>query len=180
MRFAKDSFFVALRDRLAVVNPGRTIALDGQTRPAVVALENEPVTAADPAAIVNPLTLTTLQRPRVANAFYLNWGAARVVAQTGAQPLLALECSIGFSARGEESGAGQERGRRFGELMEELLQILSPARCDKADYTSGTPTLLGSSIFWTPPRFAAPQFAAAEIRGSANVTLFFSPEASSR
>jgi hypothetical protein len=179
MQFAKDSFFVALRDRLAALNPARTISLDGQTRPAVVALENEPVTAADPAAIVDPQTLTSLRRPRVANAYYITWGAARVVAQTGAQPMVALECSIGFAARGDESGAGQERGRRFGELMEELLQILFPARTDKFDYTGAAPTTLGSTIFWTPPRFSAPQIAASEVRGSAAVTLFFSPEASS-
>jgi len=179
MQFAKDSFFIALRDRLAALNPTRVITLDGQTRPAIVALENEPVTAADPAAIVNPLTMTTSQRPRVANAFYLTWGAARVVAQTGAQPIVALDCSIGFAARGDEAGAGQERGRRFGELMQELTDILSPARCDKFDYTAATPVALGSTIFWTPPRFAAPQFVAAEVRGNATVTLFFSPEASS-
>jgi hypothetical protein len=63
--------------------------------------------------------------------------------------------------------------------MEELLKILLPARADKFDYTGATPSALGNTIFWTPPRFAAPQIAAAELRGSAAVTLFFSPEASS-
>ncbi len=176
MQFAKDSFFIALRDRLAVLNPARTIALDGQTRPAVVALENEPVTAADPAAVTDPQTIPSGDRPRVANAFYLTWGAARVVAPTGTQPILALDCAVSFAAAGAPDAAGQERGRTFGQLAVELLQICSPASTPKCDYTGDTPADLGTRICWTPPRFAAPQAVAAELRGSALLTLFFWPE----
>ena len=179
MQFAKDSFFIALRDRLAIVNPARTIVLDGQSRPAIVTLENEPVTAADPGALVDPQTLETLDRPRVANAFYLTWGGARVVAQTGAAPVMALDCTIAFVVRGDENGAGQERGRRFGELSQELLQMLSPASTPKIDYTSVPATALATQVFWTAPRFSPPQPVAAELRGSAALTLFFWPEATS-
>ncbi len=44
MQFAKDSFYIALRDRLAVLNPARTVYLDGVTRPAVIVAENQPST----------------------------------------------------------------------------------------------------------------------------------------
>ncbi len=36
MQFAKDSFYMALRERLASLNPQRTVTLNGATRPAVV------------------------------------------------------------------------------------------------------------------------------------------------
>ena len=41
MQFAKDSFYVTLRERLAEVNPARTTVVDGVLRPAVVVGENE-------------------------------------------------------------------------------------------------------------------------------------------
>ncbi len=178
MQFAKDTFFITLRDRLAALNPARTITLDGQARPAVVALENEPVTVADASAVADPQTIASQQRGRVANAFYLAWGAARIAAQTGAQPIIALECAISFSAAGSSDGVGQDRGRLFTTLAEELLQIARPARATKRDYSGTTPQDLGTEVFWTPPRFAAPQTTAAEMRGSAAVTLFCWPEVS--
>jgi len=42
MQFAKDSFFLALQQKLAGLNPARTITLNGATDPAVVVVENLP------------------------------------------------------------------------------------------------------------------------------------------
>ncbi len=63
MQFAKDSFFLALQERLAGLNPARTITLNGATVPAVVVAENLPPSSAEP----------------LPNAFYIEWGAAEVV-----------------------------------------------------------------------------------------------------
>ena len=41
MQDARDTFFVALRTRLAAINPERTIVLRGQIRPGVLVEENE-------------------------------------------------------------------------------------------------------------------------------------------
>ena len=41
MQNAKDTFYVTLRDRLAAVNPARTMVLRGVTRPGVLVEENE-------------------------------------------------------------------------------------------------------------------------------------------
>jgi len=41
MQAAKDTFLMTLAARLAVVNPARTVTMDGEMRPAVLALENE-------------------------------------------------------------------------------------------------------------------------------------------
>ncbi len=40
MQFAKDSFFLALQQRLAGLNPARTITVNGATVPAVMVQEN--------------------------------------------------------------------------------------------------------------------------------------------
>jgi hypothetical protein len=40
MQGAKDSFYMALRSRLAVLNPARTMVIDGVTVPAIVVREN--------------------------------------------------------------------------------------------------------------------------------------------
>ena len=48
MQFAKDSFFLALQQRLAGLNPQRTVTLNGTTVPAVVVAENLPPSSAAP------------------------------------------------------------------------------------------------------------------------------------
>ena len=63
MQFAKDSFFLALQQRLAGLNPARTITINGATVPAVVVVENQVPSSAEP----------------LPNAFYIEWGAADVV-----------------------------------------------------------------------------------------------------
>src|SRR5438046_2570039 len=78
MQSAKDSLYVALRDRLAALDPARVVFLDGAgaSRPAVIVCENEPVTAA----------------PQLPSAFYLSWGAvAAVPASSARRPILRLE-----------------------------------------------------------------------------------------
>ena len=61
MQFAKDSFYLALRTRLAALNPARGVNVNGVNRTAVLVAENEP------AGSFRPLP----------NAFYINWGSAR-------------------------------------------------------------------------------------------------------
>lgn len=63
MQATKDTFYLTLRDRLALADPARTITVDGVTRPAIVVVEND-----------KP-SVTARQQ----DAFYLEWGAARVV-----------------------------------------------------------------------------------------------------
>ena len=44
MQAAKDTFLKTLAGRLALLNPGRTVVVDGVARPAVLAVENEAAT----------------------------------------------------------------------------------------------------------------------------------------
>ncbi len=88
MQFAKDSFYMALRERLASLNPQRTVTLNGATRPAVVVAENELVIPVEP----------------LPDAFYIEWGAAQAV-ETGTRTLIAMDCMISHHTFGTvESG----------------------------------------------------------------------------
>ena len=65
MQFAKDSFYMALRDRLASLNPQRTVTVNGVSRPAVIVAENEVVVPVEP----------------LPDTFYIEWGAAQFVTE---------------------------------------------------------------------------------------------------
>ena len=51
MENAKDTFYVALRNRLAVLNPNRTMLLRGVQRPGILVEEAEAVVAMLPADV---------------------------------------------------------------------------------------------------------------------------------
>jgi len=161
MQNAKDSFYIALRDRLAALNPARTVVVEGVMRPAVLVAENEPATMAAP----------------LPNAFYLHWGAAQVVAGTESarRPLLKIECGIAYRAPGVQAGAG-DRGRALAALDCELLRLCAPPRTPKCDYAHTPVAALGSSVFWGEPEFGAAESVHDELRRSARLLVFFFPE----
>jgi len=140
MQFAKDSFFLALQQRLAGVNPARTITVNGTTVPAVLVGENLPPAAAEP-------------QP---NAFYIEWGAASVVnAHAGDAPLMGVDCVISYYTLGTVESM-VDRGRVLGELDNELLSICQPTNTEKYDYTQSPSADLGTSVFWNQPAFEGP------------------------
>src|SRR3954452_19633103 len=103
MQFAKDSFYMALRERLAALNPSRTVTLNGATRPAVIVAENEMVTPVEP----------------LPDAFYLEWGPAKTVARhAGALALMQMECVISHHTFGTCATA-VDRGRTLTALHSE-------------------------------------------------------------
>jgi len=164
MQFAKDSFYIALRDRLATVNPARTIAINGATRPAVLVLENEPATAT----------------PLLANVFHLLWSSLQSTAEEEAskRPLLALTCEIRYGSSGTLDG-GVDRGRVMAALDTELLEICSPGRTKKLDYTQTTATELGSNVIWTKPQLKPVEVdrkTGMLLVRNAELTVFFFPE----
>lgn len=162
MQPAKDSFYVTLRDRLAALNPGRTVVIDGVTRPAVIVAENQAVTAAPP----------------LPEAFYLAWGAARPMKtlQGAPRPLFALECAIGYRTAGTQETSGVDRSRCLCALDCELLQICAPACAAKHDHTQTPCAALGSQVFWTSPLLEDVERVGGELRRQATLTVFFFPE----
>jgi hypothetical protein len=137
MHFAKDSFFLALQQRLAGLNPARTVTVNGATVPAVLAVENLPPSSAEP------------QR----NTFYIEWGPAAVVdGHAGNAALMSLECVIRYYTLGTVQSM-VDRGRVLGQLDDELLGICQPTNTEKFDYTQSPSADLGTSVFWNQPAF---------------------------
>lgn len=137
MQFAKDSFFLALQQRLAGLNPARTVTINGATVPAVVVVENLPPSSAQP-------------QP---NAFYIEWGAADVVdGHAGCGALMSLECVISYYSMGTVASM-VDRGRVLGQLDDELLAICQPPNTEKQDYTQAPSVDLGTTVFWGQPSF---------------------------
>jgi hypothetical protein len=137
MQFAKDSFFLALQQRLAGLNPARTVTVNGATVPAVLVIENLPPASAEP-------------QP---NAFYIEWGSAAVVdGHAGNAALMSLECMISYYTLGTVQSM-VDRGRVLGQLDDELLGICQPTNTEKFDYTQSPSADLGTSVFWTQPAF---------------------------
>jgi hypothetical protein len=140
MQFAKDSFLLALQQRLAGVNPARTVTINGATVPAVVAVENLLPSAAEP-------------QP---NTFYIEWGtAAVVVGHAGNAALMGLQCVISYYSLGTVQSM-VDRGRVLGELDNELLSICQPTNTEKYDYTQSPSADLGTTVFWNQPLFGEP------------------------
>jgi hypothetical protein len=171
MQYAKDSFYMTLRQRLAAINPARTVTLNGATRPAVIVAENELTIPIDP----------------VADAFYIEWGAAESVPNhSGSRALMQMECLITYHTAGTVP-SGVDRGRNLGELDTELMWMCVPPSAAKRDYTQTPNVDLGTNIFWTAPELgevsssdggeASPrETQGARLERRASLKLFFFPE----
>ena len=162
MQFAKDSFYVALRDRLVALNPARVVFLDGANRPAVIVTENQVPGSAVP----------------FDNAFYLRWGAARVVPGTlrAQRPLEALDCVISYRTSGTAGNSFSDRGRTLAALDLELLTICSPGATAKRDFSQAAIVDLGTKVLWRRPVLSDVEVLGSELRRAAAVTIFFFPE----
>jgi hypothetical protein len=135
MQFSKDSFYMALRERLAALNPQRVALLNGVTRPAVIVAENEAVVPVEP----------------LADTFYIEWGAVKIAAgQSSPKPLMSMECVISHHTLGTVNSE-VDRGRTLAQLDTELLSICHPPHTAKQDFTQSPSADLGSNIFWTTP-----------------------------
>lgn len=132
MQAAKDSFYVALRERLAALNPARTIVIDGVTVPAIVVREN--------------------MEPRFGEAqpgvFYVDFGDLLIAEST--RPMLGTDCHIWYASEGS-GGTGVDRGRMLAEMDGELLKICEPPHTRMRDYSQTPSADLGSGVFWTVP-----------------------------
>jgi hypothetical protein len=159
MQAAKDTFLKTLASRLAVVNSARTVTLDGVTRPAVLALENEIPMPPD----------TALE------TFLLNWqGAAKVVP---GEPLMQLDCKLSYGTKGTDAMLRTDCGRILTAMDQELLRICEPHCAAQVDYSTTPVTALGNNIFWDAPVLGAVKSGNGVLKRTAEITLFYFPEA---
>ena len=166
MQDARDTFYVALRGRLAAINPSRTIVLRGQVRPGLLVEENELPTASP-----------------VVDAFSLRWTATRVDS-FGPLPLVAMQCEITYATDGTAANGGLDRGRLLAAMDGELTAALSatPHSTIKMNFsgvagTGAAAVAMNTNIFWSQATFAAATIAGERVERTATVQVFSYQEA---
>lgn len=165
MQSAKDTFYVALRDRLAGVNPGRTMVVRGVTRPGVLVEENELATAYEPVDV-----------------FRLRWTGVKVDAR-GGLPLVTMSCEVRYATDGSSGNGGMDRGRLLAGMDGELIASVgaAPQRTVKMNYAgvgAGTAAVaMGTSVFWGDVVLGAAVAADERLERVATVEVFAYQEA---
>ena len=152
MQNAKDSFYIALRDRLALLSPGRVISVRGSERPAILVEEAE-----------NP----TVEMQN--DTYILRWTQYTV---TGVAFLTNLSCEIRYATSGSQDYTGLDRGRLMTEMDSQLMQILVPLSASSFDYSTVPPALMPTRIFWTEPVFEALKTVRNQLLRVAAVNVF--------
>ena len=133
MQNAKDSFYIALRNRLAVVNPARVMTLRAVERPGILVEEAEAEMAEMPSDV-----------------FSLRWvGTDRVEGVPGA--MWRAGCEVRYATAGSQGHAGLDRGRALTAMDAELLHMLEPLSTPKLNYTTTPATAMQTNVFWGLP-----------------------------
>jgi len=158
MQAAKDTFLKTLAERLAVVNPLRTVTMDGAARPAVLTLENEIPMRAD----------TELE------TFLLDWQSTSEVKP--GQALMQMECRVNYGIQGTDDLLRTDRGRILTAMDTELRHICEPKRALKCDYSQTPPVALGTNIFWSAPVMEDVKSVNGVLQRTAAITMYFFPE----
>ena len=126
---------MALRNRLAALNPERTILVRGAVRPGMVVEEAE---APFP------------QLP--SDVYVVRWLGMGVDVDL-ASSLVVEEVEILYSTCGSQSFGGLDRGRALSAMDSEVLALLQPFHTPKMNYAV-TPTVqMLTQVFWDEPVF---------------------------
>lgn len=133
MKKTRDSFYVALRDRLAALNPARQTVVRGVVRPGLLVEDNENFAASQPD-----------------NVFVLRWTKASVDPQHALLRVIQT-CEIQYQSGGTAAAGGLDRGALMAAMDVELAAILQPAQVQKYDYGVEPALPLGTRVSWTTP-----------------------------
>jgi hypothetical protein len=154
MQNAKDTFYVTVRNRLATLNPNRTMLLRGAQRSGILVEEAEAVVPMPPADV-----------------FVLRW--TTLGTDVNLPLVLArLECEILYATGGTQAASGLDRGRALEEMDAEVFGLLSPNCAPKMNYTQTPPVQLNTPVFWTPAIFTPAVTLRDRLSRSAKVTVF--------
>jgi hypothetical protein len=157
MQNAKDTFYIILRDRIAAINPARTVLVRSQMRPGVLVEENELASVFD-----------------AQNAFRLRWTETGIDAQQPL-PLITQRCEIRYATSGNAGNGGMDRGRLLAAMDAELIGAINsaPQRTIKQHYALGAvPLPMSTSIFWSDVAFATATGNGELIERTATVDVF--------
>ncbi len=166
MENTRDTFYITLRERLAAINPGRTIVVRGLVRPGVLVAENELATAS-----------------QVVDAFTLRWTSLKLDA-SGPLPMVAMDCEIHYATDGSVGLGGMDRGRLLAGMDGELTAALaqSPQSAPKLNYsgvagTGAAASTMATKIFWGQPQFNSAASSGERIERTATIQVFSYQEA---
>ena len=154
MQNAQNTFYITLRNRLATLNPSRTIYLRGVTRPGVLVESNELVTARPPSDV-----------------FVLRWLGLRNDPYL-AEVLLQMECEIEYSTQGTTGNIGMDRGNLLTEMDAELMSLLQPNTAPKLNYAQSPAAPMETQIFWTEATFQPAKAERDRLVRTASVSVF--------
>jgi hypothetical protein len=157
MQRAKDTFYITLRDRIASLNPARTVLVRGAIRPGVLVEENE-------LAVAYPLV----------DAFRLRWTTLSVSPE-GTLPMAKMRCEIHYATAGNSGNGGMDRGRLMAAMDTELAAALNkaPQNVAKTDYAATTgPQVLGTNVFWGDVEFGALTVIGEQLQRTATVDVY--------
>lgn len=154
MQNAQNTFYIALRNRLAALNPNRTIFLRGVTRPGILVESNELVTAMAPP-----------------NVFVLRWQGLRSDPYL-AEVMVQMECEIEYSTEGTEANLGMDRGSMLTEMDAELNALLQPASTQKMNYSVSPATAMETQVFWTEATFGPVAVKRDRLQRTAKIYVF--------
>ena len=159
MKNARNTFYLALRNQLAVVNPLRVTTIRGVQRPGILVEENE-------TAVANAAP----------DMFRLRWTSMSVDAQH-TYPLAAQECEIHYWTEGSSTLGGMDRGRSMCAMDAELVQMLMVRNASKQNFAMTPPTALATRVFWNNGVFGPMVSLRSQLSRVVNVTLYSHEEA---
>ncbi len=158
----KDTFYAALRDRVAAGNASRTVVVRGVLRPGVVVVENEL-----PGATVDGISLV--------ECFCLRWTDLDV----NAAGLVQARCEIRYASDGSSGSAGMDRGRGLAAMDEELRAAVngSPQSVDgfsvsEAVAGAAVDSPTGTRVFWSDVSFGGVVMRGERLERTASVEVF--------
>lgn len=153
MQKTKDTFLNHLMKRLAKLDSTRTVTIDGVTRPAVMACENERAELAD----------------AFENAYSIEW--MEVAGDRNAAGVQSMTCVITYWTTGSTEKSGVDRGRAIGMMDELLRSMLADKTTAKLDFTVNPPAEVGSTVFWGEPKFGAVEQKGMRLQRKASVDV---------
>ena len=154
MQNARDSFYIALRNRLAALNPGRTVRVRGVQRPSLL-VEDAEATAAE----------------AMEDVFVLRWTAAEAM-ELMPTPVIGLGCEVHYGTSGTQTNAGLDRGRALSEMDREMLAVLQPLWTPKLRYSATPPAAMQTNVFWTEPELGTVVVDRNALRRVLKVTVY--------
>lgn len=154
MQNAKDTFYVTLRNRLAALNPARTLLLRAVNRPGILVEEAE-------APVPQP----------VPDVFSLGWTG--LAADLQLPSILAqMTCEVQYATAGSEARAGLDRGRALAAMDSELIRILYPYSAQKMNYAQTPAASMETMVFWSEPEFGPVVTLRDRLSRTAKITVF--------